>query len=52
MNNPTIFTKGKVLGDLLVKTHLSVNAKITDAATGTPVELGSPLVVSASRQGG
>lgn len=52
MNNPTIFTKGKVLGDLLVKTHLSVNAKITDAATGTPVELGSPLVVSASSEGG
>ena len=52
MNNPTIFTKGKVLGDLLVKTHLSVNAKITDAGTGTPVGLGSPLVGSASSQGG
>lgn len=51
MSNPVLFTKGKALRDLLIRSHLSVNAKITDVVD-TPAELGSALVVSASSEGG
>ena len=52
MGNPTFYGRGKVLGDLLVKTHLSVNATFPNATEDNPVELGAAVIVRAGENGG
>ena len=52
MGNPTFYGRGKVLGDLLVKTHLSVNATFPNATEDNPVELGAAVMVRAGENGG
>lgn len=52
MGNPTFYGRGKVLGDLLIRTQLSVNATITGAAEDNPVELGMPVIVEAGDKEG
>ena len=52
MANPTFYGRGKVLGDLLIRTHLSVNATIPNATEDNPVELGTAVIVSAGDDGG
>ncbi|WP_300764388.1 hypothetical protein [Helicobacter sp. UBA3407] len=51
MANPTFYGRGKVLGDLLVKTQLSVNATFPNATEDNPVELGAAVIVSAGDEG-
>ena len=52
MANPTYYKRGEVLGDLLIRTHLSVNATITDATEDNPALLGKPVVVEAGDDNG
>lgn len=52
MGNPTFYGRGKVLGDLLVKTQLSVNATIPKATEDNPVALGAAVIVRAGDDGG
>ena len=52
MANPNFYGRGKVLGDLLVKTQLSVNATFPDATEDNPLELGAAVIVSAGEDGG
>ncbi|WP_300796331.1 hypothetical protein [Helicobacter sp. UBA3407] len=52
MANPTFYGRGKVLGDLLVKTQLSVNATFPDATEDNPVGLGTAVIVRAGDNGG
>ncbi|WP_297578713.1 hypothetical protein [uncultured Helicobacter sp.] len=52
MANPNFYGRGKVLGDLLVKTQLSVNATFPDATEDNPLELGAAVIVSAGENGG
>ncbi len=49
MNNPTTYTKPNTLGDLLISTHLRINAKLEVSTEAIP--LGTPLVVIAGEEG-
>ena len=52
MGNPTFYGRGKVLGNLLVKTQLSVNATFPNATEDNPVALGAAVIVRAGDDGG
>ena len=52
MGNPTFYGRGKVLGDLLVKTQLSVKATFPNATEDNPVALGAAVIVRAGDDGG
>ncbi|WP_289181710.1 hypothetical protein [Helicobacter japonicus] len=51
MANPIFYSKGKTLGDLLIKTHLSINASFS-ATEDNPVGLGTAVIVVAGENGG
>ena len=52
MGNPTFYGRGNVLGDLVVKTQLSVNATFPNATEDNPVALGAAVIVRAGDDGG
>ena len=52
MANPIFYSKGKTLGDLLIKTHLSINASFSEATEDNPVGLGTAVIVVAGENGG
>ncbi|WP_300827087.1 hypothetical protein [Helicobacter sp. UBA3407] len=49
MNNPTTYTKPNTLGDLLISTHLRINAKLEVSTEAIP--LGTPLIVVSDDEG-
>lgn len=52
MGNPSFYGRGKVLGDLLIRTHLSVDATLAGANEENPLELGTPVIVEAAEDNG